>query len=244
MDVGEIGAAGAGSGEGTLGDIDGEQVVAATGELAGEDTDGAADFEGVAVALAGEMGEGVLIFAGFVLAGFEVPRVGGGGVDVFEVGRGKGSAGGRVGLRVWRDRGKLAPEAAFGAVGAEMGLAEGGASDVGEGLVGSGLAEVHGEIAEDAPERVGVKEAVGADPSDDALHERGGDALDGDTRHVGTRDQALGGELVWTLTRRESKAGFGEGGGAFNPEGGFLRGEGDLTKAGDLIGIFGAVSRL
>ena len=74
--VGEVGAAGGGGGEGLGGDVDREQLVAAIGELVGENADGAADLKDVGVARAGEMGEGVAVFAGFVLAGLEVPGVG------------------------------------------------------------------------------------------------------------------------------------------------------------------------
>ena len=121
-----------------------------------------------------------------------------------------------------------------------MGFSEGGAADVGEGLVGGGLAEVHGEIAEDALEGIRLQQAVCADAGDDALHEWGGDALDGDAGHVGALHHALGGELVG----REGEAGFGEGGGALDPERGLLRAESDLAEAADLIWIFGAIAGL
>ena len=77
-----------------------------------------------------------------------------------------------------------------------MTVAEGGSTDIGEGLIRGGLAEVHGEVAEDALEGVGLKQTVGADAGDDARDERGGDALDGDAGHVGALDGALGGEFV------------------------------------------------
>ena len=93
-DVGKIGAAGAGGGEGALGDVDREEGVAAGGELAGEDADGAADLEGAVVLVAGEVGEGVAVLGGFVVAGLEVPGIGRGGVDVFEVGGRQGSGAG------------------------------------------------------------------------------------------------------------------------------------------------------
>ena len=111
-------------------------------------------------------------------------------------------------------------------------------ADVGEGLIGGGLAEVHGEIAEDALEGVRMEEAAGADAGDDALHERGGDAIDGEAGEIGALDHALGGELVGG----EGEAGFGEVGGALDPEGGFLGGEGDLAETGDLVGVVGAVA--
>lgn len=85
MDVMKAGAALTCGVESTFRDVHAEQSIASGGKLFGENADGAANFESVAVVRAGKAVESVPILASFIFAGREAPWVLRGGVDAVEV---------------------------------------------------------------------------------------------------------------------------------------------------------------
>ena len=98
------------------------------------------------------------------------------------------------------------------------------------------MAQVHGEIAKEASEAGRTEQPVGPDPSDHFGHGRGPEPLDGQARHVGAIDHAS----LCRLGGVDTKALLRDGGRAFDPKGGFLRGERDLAHTLQLEWVFGA----
>ena len=173
------------------------------------------------VAVARQTFERDVVLVALIVTGFEAPGVAAALVDVLEVAgreRFDGSAAG--------------PEAPLGAVRSAVSFVDGEAADGGEGVVGCGLAQIHGEIAEDAFEAMGLQQAMCPDAFGDHLDDARGQPKDGGAGHVGGFVHAFDVGLLGAV-----KAGIGDRPGTFDPEHGLLGEQGDLAQAGDLVGI-------